>query len=199
MDKKVIAHFKKADPIIFGLFGQIGPLGPARRSDNLFEELCESIVSQQLSVKASDTIFNRFKDLFPNQNLDPKFLLSIPHNTLRGIGLSNAKAMYVKDLAEKVSNNEVDLNKLDSLSDQEVIDALVWIKGIGKWTAEMFLMFTLDRPNIFSVGDLGLKNAMRRWYKLENPTDAELIAIADKWDPHRTIACRVLWKSLDLK
>lgn len=170
----------------------------SKMSDDFFRDLCESIVSQQLSVKASDTIFKRFLSLLPNSQLTPENVLKIPHEKLRSCGLSNSKSLYIKDLASKVIDGTVELDKLPAMINEEIIAELIKVKGIGRWTAEMFLMFALARPDIFSAGDLGLRNAIMRLYGLKRiPTEKKLIAIAHKWSPYRTYACRVLWRTLN--
>lgn len=199
MDKKIIAHFKKIDPILGSLADKIDLPYTPQESNDLFFDLCDHIISQQLSVKAGNTILGRFVDLFPDKKITPEYLIALSHETMRSVGLSNAKANYVRDLAEKVSHNEVDLQGLHNLSNEDVIEKLVWIKGIGQWTAEMFLMFSLKRPDVFSIGDLGLKNAIKLWYNIDPITKDDMLRISNKWHPYRTYACRILWKSLDLR
>jgi DNA-3-methyladenine glycosylase II len=205
MDPKVIEHFKKADPKLYKVLDQIHKAyGPIPEKEKLnpseyFNELVESIVSQQLSIKAADTIYGRVKALLPKGQVTPENILKTKSEDLRACGLSNAKVSYVKDLAQKVKDKEVDLERLDTLSNEEVIEELTKIKGIGPWTAEMFLMFSLNREDVFSHGDLGLKNALKKIYSLENPTKDELEKIVLKWCPYRTWGCRILWKSLEIK
>ena len=172
MSRKIIAHFKKADPILYKALLIVhkkhgDKLFILEKPLNLFETLCESIVSQQLSVKAGDTIFGRVLDLLPGRKLTPENILKLKDEQLRAAGLSNAKVKYFKDLATKIKNKEVILEELDKLSEEDAIEKLTKIKGIGRWTAEMFLMFALGREDIFSHGDLGLKNAIKKLYKLE--------------------------------
>ena len=192
-------HFKKTDKIIYQALEKIGEIESIglRNASDYFIALCDEIVSQQLSIKVSDVIFGRFKMLFPKGKITAEGVLKLSHEQLRGVGMSNAKAKYIRDLAEKVEQKEVHLEKLKNMSDEEVIVELTKIKGIGRWTAEMFLMFTLGREDIFSHGDLGLKNAIIRLYKIENPTKEEIEKIVIKWSPYRTYACRILWESLD--
>lgn len=204
MDPKVVNHFKKSDPTLYKILDKIhNAYGPFPLKDKLkpseyFNELVESIVSQQLSIKAADTIYSRVKALLPNGKVTPENILKISHEDLRKCGLSNAKASYVKDLAQKVKDKEVHLEKLDSMTNEQVIEELTKIKWIGPWTAEMFLMFSLNREDVFSHGDLGLKNALKKIYNLENPTKNDLEKIVLKWCPYRTWGCRILWKSLEL-
>lgn len=201
MDQKVKAHFAQVDPIIFGIIDRVEPqLRPPADIKQYFAELCDSIVSQQLAGKAAETIFNRLKALFPKGKITPQGVLKIRDQSLRQAGMSNAKVSYVKDLAQKVVAGEIDLAHLNNLSDEEVINELVKVKGIGRWTAEMFLIFTLGREDIFSAGDLGLNNAIVKLYGLkEKPTKVYLESLSLKWSPYRSIACRILWKSLTLE
>lgn len=192
-------HLKKVDPVLFQILEQIEEIEERvvkETEQGLFEDLVESIVSQQLSVKAADTIFGRIKELLPKNEVSPKNILKVKDEQLRGAGLSNSKVKYVKDLALKVASKEIELEKLKDLEDEEVIEELIKVKGIGRWTAEMFLMFSLGRPDIFSIGDLGLRNAIKSIYNLEKPTNVEILTISEKWSPYRTYACRVLWRSL---
>jgi DNA-3-methyladenine glycosylase II len=162
---------------------------------NYFEALCESIISQQLSVKASDTIFRRFREA---TNLDPLRILTLDETVQKTVGLSGQKARYLHDLAEHFVRDANVFDHLDSLSDDEVITELTKVKGIGVWTAQMFLMFTLARPDVFAPDDLGLLNAMTRVYNLPTrPTKQEAVARATAWAPYRSTACFHLWHSLD--
>lgn len=196
MNKNILNHFKKHDPILYKAAFQFKTEFTTVTSDNYFASLCESIVSQQLSVKVSDVIFNRFKSLL-HGNITPEEVLKHSVEDLRKLGISNPKARYILDLSQKVANREIHLELLNDMTEQEVIDELVKVKGIGKWTAEMFLMFTLGRDDIFSTGDLGLKRAIEKLYSIENPSIEVLIEMSNKWSPYRTFACRVLWNSLD--
>lgn len=204
--EKVLLHFKNNDPILyevaikFNLENWNNKKQKKLSENELFINLVESIISQQLSVKASDTIFNRFKKLFKEEQIVPQKLLKIPDQEIRECGISFSKIKYIKGIALAVVNKEIELDELDSKTNEEVILELIKLKGVGTWTAEMFLMFTLNRPDVFSAGDLGLLNAIVKIYKLEKkPTKEELIIISEKWSPYRTYACLVLWKSLELK
>lgn len=192
-------HLRSVDPKLGEIIEKY-QLKPQRRLPRThFEALVEAIVSQQLSVKASDTIFSRFVGLFPNGKFPkPEEVYKLPLTKFRSVGISGQKAGYIKDLAGKVSKGEVKLQSLHRLDNEAVIDELTKIKGIGRWTAEMFLMFTLRRPDIFSFGDLGLRNAIQKLYKMKSaPTEKQLERITKKWSPYRTTAARYLWKSLD--
>lgn len=202
MNKKVIEHFKKVDAVIHSVIEQIGKLEKweVRHPDEYFKSLCGEIIGQQLSGKAADTIYARFEKLFDGKKITPKNVLGIPDEKLRKAGMSWSKARFIKDLTQKISNNDLKLEKLKDLSDELVIQEVTKVKGIGPWTAEMFLMFTLGREDIFSHGDLGLKKAIKKLYKFKKePTKKQIEKIVDKWKPYRTYASRILWKSLEMK
>lgn len=194
---KKIAHLKKSDAKLkliierSTLHELAGPRGP-------FEALVEAIVSQQLSVKAADTIFARFVALTPGKKFPtPREILKMPAAKMRKCGLSKMKASFIKDLAKKTLDGSLDFKHMDTMSDEEVIEHLVSVKGIGRWTAEMFLIFSLHRDDVFSYGDLGLRNALRKIYKLRNaPTPAQAERITAKWKPYRSLGSRYLWASL---
>lgn len=210
---QIIAHFKKSDPKLFEILEKVLEIHGDEffnltKHEFLFDRLLESIVSQQLSVRSSDAIYQRLMNLMPDQKLTPENLLQAKETDLRKAGLSYQKIKYIKDLCEKVKTGELDLDSLEKLDNEEVIKELVKVKGIGKWTAEMFLMSALGRPDIFSHGDLGLQNAIKKIYQESLPFDkkgkwkydpeiAEEIVI--KWSPYKTIAARILWRSLELK
>jgi DNA-3-methyladenine glycosylase II len=197
-----IAHLKKSDPIL-RIVIEGATLKELAFTRGYFEALVESIVSQQLSVKAADTIFARFVALTPGKKFPtPKQVLAMPAARMRKCGLSKMKVKFIKDLARKILDGTVDFKKMDSWSDEEVIEHLIQVKGIGKWTAEMFLIFALGRDDVFSYGDLALRDAIRIIYKLKkHPTEKQARAIALKWVPYRTLASRYLWASrrMDLK
>lgn len=196
---KALKHFRKVDPIFYRVAIKI-ELSKQIKPDDYFVDLVESIVNQQLSGKAADTIFGRFKKLFRNEQITPAKLLKIPDEKIRAAGISYSKIKYIKGIAQQIKNKKLNLKNLENLTDEEVVSELTKLKGVGTWTAEMFLMFTLARPDIFSAGDLGLQNAMIKLYKLGSKPDKNtLLEISAKWSPHRTIASRILWKSLELK
>ena len=198
MHKKIATHFKKNDPILFAYIDKI-KLIHVSPSVDLFTDLCDTIISQQLSGKAAESIFKRFLALFPKQKITPEYLLKIPEQKIRDCGTSWAKVRSLKDLSQKVMDKTIHLNKLDKLSDDEVVIELIKVRGIGPWTAEMFLMFALGREDIFSHGDLGLRNALIKMYKLKKePTKTQIEKITLKWRPYRSHASRILWKSLEL-
>lgn len=168
-------------------------------TDKYFAALCRSIVGQQLSGKAAAAIYKKFLTLFKSneENLTPSAVLKLPDQKLRDVGLSWSKVSYIKDLSKKVKENEVNLVDLDELDDSSIIERLTIIKGIGTWTAEMFLMFTLKRQNIFSFKDLGLKKGLEKIYKIENPTQPQIEKIIKKWHPYKTFGSIALWQSLE--
>lgn len=200
MDPDVKKFFKRADPTLYPILlkveSKLIKLEPKEHSD-YFLELLDSIVSQQLSGKVATVIFNRFKNLFKDGEISPEAILKISDAEIRGVGISYGKISYIKDLATKVLTNEVDLNSLNQKSDIEVINELTKVKGIGPWTAEMFLIFTLVREDVFSYGDLGLQNAIKKIYGIEKKERQKLEELVNKWSPFKSYASRILWKSLD--
>lgn len=190
-----------ADPVLAALIQRAGPcrLGASRGGDPFFL-LLRAIVSQQLSTKAAATIFGRLCALFPGGAPTPSRLLAIDDVTLRGVGLSTNKARFVRDLAARVRDGRLDLSRLDTIDDAAALTALTEVLGIGTWTAEIFLLFQLHRPDIFPVGDLGLLTAMHRVYNMRSrPTPARALKVAEPWRPHRSVAAWYLWRSLELK
>jgi len=200
MNKKIIDHFKKHDPIIHSYALQV-KLSPIKRDspNNYFFRLSREIVRQQLSDKAGNAIFGRFQKLFPNGLVTAIDILSISHERLRKSGMSHAKARYVRNLAEAVIHGDLPILHLDLMADEEILKTLTKVKGIGPWTAEMFLMFVLGRENVFSHGDLGLKKGIIKVYRLKkDPTKKQVEKIIKKWSPYKTYASRILWASLEL-
>lgn len=198
MTKKAHSHFQKVDPVLFSYIKKID-LPEFKPAEDLFVDLCESIISQQLSEKAGATIFGRFKSLFSKGKITPAGVLKLPDQKIRACGTSFAKIKSLKDLAQKVKSKELDLQLLKELDDEKVIEELVKVRGIGRWTAEMFLMFALGREDIFSHGDLGLRRAIERMYKFkQEPTREQIEKIVLKWAPYRSFASRILWRSLAL-
>ncbi len=192
-------HLSKVDPKLGELIKVVNLPVQRKSRRTHFEALVEAIVSQQLSVKAADTIFFRFVALF-GKFPKPEQILKMKDSKLREVGLSYQKISYIKDLSTKVLSKDLRLNTLSRLDNEAVITELIKVKGIGRWTAEMFLMFSLVRPDVFSTGDLGLRNAIIKLYKLKKPpTEKQLERITKKWSPHRTTASRYLWKSLNNK
>jgi len=196
--RKAVAHLKKCDPVLRAIIERVGPcrmeFGPAQ-----FCSLAEAIVYQQLNGKAAVTIFRRFVAL-AGEPLTPEGILKLSDEQLRNVGLSKQKSSYLKDLATKTAAGMLDFSQLPALSDDEVIEHLTQVKGIGVWTAHMFLIFSLRRPNVLPTGDYGVQMALKKHYrkrKLPKPKDMEKIARA--WEPYRSIACWYMWRSLDIK
>jgi DNA-3-methyladenine glycosylase II len=191
----------KADPKIGKLIEKDGPLDPkqdrrASRPDP-YEALARAICGQQLSTKAAASIWEKVLAVFGGKTPAPKQVLAADPQALRDAGLSWAKVAYFRDLAERIVDGELDLKRVVQMPDDEVIEALTAIKGVGRWTAEMFLIFHLGRPDVFSPGDLGLRNALGLAYGMaEPPSPAEAEQIAQRWSPHRTLASLYLWRSL---
>ncbi len=199
MDKKILSHFKKQDPLLHSFAVKITVIKILKPENpkNYFLALCDAIAGQQLSGKAADAIFARFKTLYP-KGVAPKAVFDTKHEKLRAAGMSNAKARYLRNLAEAVVNGKLHLDNLSNLSDEEVKKQLIQVKGIGPWTAEMFLMFTLGRPDIFSHGDLGLRKGLKKIYGFKKfPSIRTVERITKKWSPYKTYASMILWKSLE--
>jgi DNA-3-methyladenine glycosylase II len=197
---KILNHFKKNDPMLYSYFLKIGTLEPIKKDTpgNYFSRLCREIIGQQLSDKSSEAILLRFTKLFSNRRARPSDVIDLPHETLRKTGMSHAKARYVRNLAEAILGGELDVSRLDRLTDREVIAELIKVKGIGPWTSEMFLMFVLGREDIFSHGDLGLRKGIKKIYKFKkDPTKKQIENIISRWSPYKTYASRVLWMSLE--
>jgi len=198
-----LEHLRAADPVLRELIDRYGPDGLHERREGGQSEhygaLVRAIVGQQLSTKAAAAIYRRLADRFGGREPTPAEILADDPEDLRAsAGLSRAKVVYLRSLAEHVTDGSLELDRLDSLSDDEVIAELTAVKGIGVWSAQMFLMFHLERPDVLAVGDLGIRKAMMVAYELEElPQAAAMEAIAECWKPHRTLACRYLWRSLD--
>jgi DNA-3-methyladenine glycosylase II len=196
--RKAVNHLKKCDPVLRAIIERVGP---CRMEFGLpeFCSLAEAIVYQQLNGKAAVTIFNRFAAL-AGEPLTPAGILKLSDEQLRSVGLSKQKSAYLKDLAAKTAAGLLDFSRLHELADEEVIQHLTQVKGVGVWTAHMFLMFSLRRPNVLPTGDYGVQVAIRKHYKkrkLPKPKDMEKIAKA--WEPYRSVACWYMWRSLDIK
>jgi len=172
-----------------------------KKRKNIHNYLCASIMSQQLSTKVADVIHQRFLNLFDSANPTPEQILAMPFDTLRAIGLSNAKTNYVRNVAQFAIEKGIDHKHLNKLSNEEVIEYLTQIKGVGRWTTEMLLMFALGREDVFAIDDLGVQNAMIKLYKLDKSDKKklreDLLRISQKWSPYRTYACIHLWRWKD--
>jgi DNA-3-methyladenine glycosylase II len=191
----------RRDPVLGVVIKRIGACGMAgrQRADHL-SALVGAIVSQQLSTKAAATIFGRFLSLFPEKTIpDAAAIDALDDAVLRGVGLSGQKVGYLRDLCARIADGRLQLEELDNLPDELVIERLTAVKGFGTWTAEMFLMFRLHRPDVLPVGDLGIVNAVKRLYRLRKPPDAKrLYKLGEAWRPYRSVACWYLWQSLKL-
>ena len=197
--KKARRYLAKADPTLGRIIKKVGPCKlHAVAPRDPFEALAMSIASQQLSTKAADTIFRRFCDLFPpDRKPTPERVMTMTDEEIRACGFSRPKVGFIKDLAGHVLDGRLDLAGLQQHPDDEVMRQLVAVKGIGRWTAEIFLMFRLGRPDILPADDLGLMNAVHRAYKLRKRPDAKrLRKIGEAWTPHRSVAAWYLWASL---
>ena len=223
--RKAVNHLKKSDPVMLSIIERIGPCR-MQFSQPEFHSLAEAIVYQQLNGKAAETIFKRFAAL-AGEPLMPEGILRLSDDQMRGAGLSKQKSAYLKDLAAKTSSGQLDFARLSDLPDQEVIEHLTQVKGIGAWTAQMFLMFSLKRQNVLPTGDFGVRMAMYKHYldvrrnaqrakaakktakesaasksrnrKIKLPTPEQMEKIAKCWEPYRSVACWYLWQSLDTK
>jgi DNA-3-methyladenine glycosylase II len=223
--RRAVTHLKKSDPVIRTIIERIGPCR-MQFSPPEFHSLAEAIVYQQLNGKAAETIFNRFAAL-AGDPLMPEGILKLSDEQMRGAGLSKQKAAYLKDLAAKTSTGLLNFARLEKLPDEEVIAHLTQVKGIGVWTAQMFLMFTLKRENVLPTGDFGVRMAMYKHYldvkraakaakkasvgkksattkkasqkEIKLPTPEQMEKIAKCWEPYRSVACWYLWRSLDTK
>jgi len=196
--RKAINHLKKSDPILSAIIERVGAcrmeFGPPE-----FHSLAEAIVYQQLNGKAAVTIFKRFAAL-AGEPLTPEGILKLTDAQLRSVGLSKQKSSYLKDMAGRAARGELDFTRLPEMTDDEVIKHLTQVKGVGVWTAHMFLMFTLRRPNVLPTGDYGIQMAIKKHYKKRKMPKPEVMAtIAKSWEPYRSVACWYLWRSLDIK
>jgi len=196
--RKAVNYLKKSDPILSAIIERVGPcrmeFGPPE-----FHSLAEAIVYQQLNGKAAVTIFKRFAAL-AGDPVTPEGILKLTDAQLRSVGLSKQKSSYLKDMAGRAARSELDFTRLPGMTDDEVIKHLTQVKGVGVWTAHMFLMFTLRRPNVLPTGDYGIQMAIKKHYQKRKMPKPEVMAkIAKSWEPYRSVACWYLWRSLDIK
>lgn len=197
--QKASKHLRKADPRLKTVIDTVGPC-PLKPYRYRFALLLRSIVSQQISTSAARTIYLRLHALSGKGQPTAEKIIRLSHDELRSVGLSNQKATYVRHLAEMVLQNNVRLHKMHLMSDDEVTDELIQVKGIGKWTAQMFLMFGLCRPDVFPHDDLGIQNGIQMIYQLkERPDKHTCIEIAERWQPYRTVASWYCWRSLEME
>ena len=196
--RKAINHLKESDPILRAIIEQVGPCR-MEFGEPVFHSLAEAIVYQQLNGKAAVTIFKRFAAL-AGEPLTAEGIAKLTAEQMRSVGLSKQKSSYLRDMAERAIRGELSFTHLPEMTDEEVTKHLTQVKGVGVWTAHMFLIFTLKRQNILPTGDFGIRMAMKKHYhkrKLPNPVQME--KIARPWEPYRSIACWYLWRSLDIK
>jgi len=192
-------HLTKNDPVLADLIARYPPPEFTKHT-NYYQELASSIISQQLSVKAAQTIEGRFIDLFGGVFPSPEQILTKDIEALRAVGLSRPKAGYLQDLATKIINGDVHFNSLDSLSNDEIITELTKVKGIGTWTVHMFLMFCMARLDVLPTGDLGIRNGVGKLYgftSVPTPEEVAIIAKNNNWQPYESVACWYIWQSLD--
>lgn len=197
--KTALEHLSQHDPIIGKLITRY-PAPAFEKHTNYYHELVSSIISQQLSVKAAATIEGRFKDLFGGGFPSPEQILEKDIEELRAVGLSRPKAGYIQDLARKILDGTVVFDTLDSLSNDEIIEELTKVKGIGVWTVHMFLMFCMARLDVLPTGDLGIRNGIKQLYNLDHvpePREIELLAEKKGWHPYESVASWYVWQSLD--
>lgn len=219
--RKAILHLKKSDPVLRAIIEQVGPCR-MEFGDPTFHSLAEAIIYQQLNGKAAATIFKRFAAL-AGDPLTPEGILKVTPEQMRSVGLSKQKSSYLIDMAERAHRGELDFSRVVEMTDAEVIEHLTQVKGVGVWTAHMFLMFTLQRPDVLPTGDFGIRMAMFKHYidrrrpaktasskagkrvakpgkrKIILPKPEQMEKIAKLWAPYRSIACWYLWRSLDVK
>jgi DNA-3-methyladenine glycosylase II len=196
--RDAVRHLKQSDPVLCAIIDRVGPcrmeFGPPE-----FHSLAEAIIYQQLNGKAAVTIFKRFAES-AGTPLTPSGILKLTDAQMRSVGLSKQKSSYLKDMAERAARGDLDFTRLADMTDDAVIEHLTQVKGVGVWTAHMFLMFTLRRPNVLPTGDFGIRMAMKKHYrKRKLPNPAQMEKIAKCWEPYRSVACWYLWKSMDVK
>ena len=195
--RKAILHLKKADPVLRTLIDRVGAYRIEYRNPG-FETLVRSIVYQQLSGKVARVIFDRLVAAVPGGKLTPEGILKLTPARMRKAGLSKQKTAYIRDLSRKTKRGVLDFSVLPDLTDEEVIEMLTQVKGVGVWTAHMFLMFALERPNVLPTGDLGIRMAIRQAYGMEElPNAKQIEERAAGWHPYCTVASWYLWRSLD--
>ena len=194
-----------SDPVMAAVIERVGAIDLATRLQRRKEErpagaygaLLRAIVGQQLSTKAARTIYLRVLELFDGSTPSPEQLLEVSEEDLRAAGLSGRKVSYIRDLATHVISGELELDRLDQLEDEQVIEEIVAVRGLGRWSAEMFLLFHLERPDVLSGGDLGIRKAVQIEYRLKKmPTPERVLEIGEPWRPHRSLASLYLWESL---
>ena len=197
--RQALAHLRNADPVLAEVIAQVGPYRlETRRAGTHYDALVRSIVFQQLSGKAAGTIHRRFLELYPGKRARAELVLASTEERLRSAGLSRQKIGYLRDLSERVADRSLPLAHLGRLSDDAIIEHLVQVKGIGRWTVQMFLMFRLGRPDVLPELDLGIQNAIRSAYGLTSrPSPKDVLRIGAPWRPYASVASWYLWRSLE--
>jgi DNA-3-methyladenine glycosylase II len=193
------AHLSTIDPVLARIIADAGPLRIVPRPER-FQALARAIIFQQLAGAAATAIYNRFVGLYPDTEFPaPEQVLDTSIEKLRGVGLSEKKALYIKDLAAHIRDGTLNFHRFHAMSDDEIIADLTRVKGIGRWTAEMFLMFNLGRPDVMPADDLGVQNAIKRAYRMRTrPKRKRIMKLAERWRPYRTAAAWYFWRSLDV-
>ncbi len=197
--RKARTHLSKADPVLARIIAEVGALGIQPRRER-FQALVRNIIFQQLAGAAANAIYGRFVGLFPGVEFpSPQQVLAKTDAQLRSVGLSEKKVLYIKDLAAHVRDGKLNFHRFHRMTDEEIVAHLTQVKGIGKWTAEIFLMFNLGRPDVMPADDLGVQNAVQRHYRMrQRPNRKRLLKHAERWRPYRTAAAWYLWRSLDI-
>ncbi|QDA61342.1 DNA-3-methyladenine glycosylase family protein [Hymenobacter jejuensis] len=195
-----LQHLRQADPILAALIDRGQPIRPSAHED-IYLALLKAIVSQQISTKAAAAIWRKVEGLFPPDGYpEPAAVVALSDEELRAAGISKQKAGYLRAIADFAQQDQLDYQHITNLDEDALTRHLTSIKGVGRWTAQMIQMFALEQPDVFSEGDLGIQNAMRRHYNLEETGKAlhkRMIEIAESWRPYRSLACKYLWQSLD--
>jgi DNA-3-methyladenine glycosylase II len=195
--KEILLHFDQNDSVMAQVIRRIGPL-KLKRNRNYFVVLCKAIVAQQISVAAADTITARFNALFKGDAPTPEQVLKLTESALRGVGLSRQKAAYLKDLSVHFHEKTIRPHRLHYMDNEEVVQQLTAVYGIGRWTAEMFLIFSLNRPDVLPVGDLGLQLGLKKLYRMRKlPTVKRMRSLGGKWHPLETVATWYAWRTQD--
>jgi DNA-3-methyladenine glycosylase II len=196
--RKAVDHLKKSDPVMRRIIDRVGPCR-MEFGEPVFHSLAEAIVYQQLNGKAALTIFKRFATV-AGEPVTPEGIAKLTDQQLRSVGLSKQKSSYLRDMAERAIRGDLNFTRLPDMTDEEVIEHLTQVKGVGVWTAHMFLIFTLKRANVLPTGDYGVQMAIRKHYnKRKPPKPVQMEKIAKAWEPYRSVACWYLWRSLDIK
>jgi DNA-3-methyladenine glycosylase II len=194
-----LRHLRRVDPVMAGIIGQVGRYRLVRRPER-FQALVRAIIFQQLAGRAAQAIYDRFAGLFPGARFPtPHQVLAAEQAAMRGAGLSRQKLLYIRDLAQHVADDQLNFRRFGRMDDEQIITDLTRVMGIGRWTAEMFLMFNLGRPDVLPVDDLGVRNAVFRAYRMRQPpTPKELREFGERWRPYRSVAVWYLWQSTRL-